>query len=113
MFNGDPFRWRDLWPEIARWFALEPVLVPEGVAVQRYLEDKGPVWDALVTEHGLTPNPLTSLVSDGFLDKSMAIDWDAIYDMSKAQGAGFTSLPAPLDTFTDLFETLRKDKVIP
>ncbi|MEC9071931.1 MAG: NAD-dependent epimerase/dehydratase family protein, partial [Myxococcota bacterium] len=65
--TGDAhFRWRDLWPEIAQWFDLEPAFEPEGISVQRYLKDKGPIWDDLIKEHGLTPSPLRSLVSEGF-----------------------------------------------
>ncbi|MAE69320.1 MAG: hypothetical protein CME06_02500 [Gemmatimonadetes bacterium] len=109
----EPFQWRDLWPEIAAWFELEPAWPKKGVSMTRFFAEHRPLWEKLVARHGLRTDPLHELASGDFIDRSMAIDWDAVYDMSKAHSAGFDHYPSAAETFTALFQELRDTGVIP
>ncbi len=109
----EPFLWRDLWPEIAAWFELEPTWPQKGVSMTRFFTQHRPLWEELVERQNLRTDPLQQLASGDFIDRSMAIDWDAVYDMSKAHSAGFDHYPSAAETFTALFQELRDARVIP
>lgn len=79
----------------------------------RFFTQHRPLWEELVERQNLRTDPLQQLASGDFIDRSMAIDWDAVYDMSKAHSAGFDHYPSAAETFTALFQELRDARVIP
>jgi hypothetical protein len=47
--NGDYFRWRYLWPEIAAVFEM-PVSDPQTICLVQHMADKGALWEEIVAK---------------------------------------------------------------
>jgi len=60
--NGDVFTWENLWPVIARAFAM-PVGLPHPMPLARIMPGHSGTWDKIVARHGLRPLTLDGLVS--------------------------------------------------
>lgn len=110
--NGDLFRWRDLWPSIARYFELD-VAPPLPMSLTDVMADKEPLWEAMVAEHDLEPTPYRDVSSWGFADFVFGWDYDVIADGSKARRFGFHEFVDTEEMFLRIFDDLRKRKVIP
>ncbi|PRX50170.1 nucleoside-diphosphate-sugar epimerase [Prauserella shujinwangii] len=110
--NGDLFRWRDLWPAIARHFELD-VAPPLPMSLADVMADKEPLWDAMVQRHGLERNSYRDVSSWRFGDFVFAWDYDVIADGSKARRFGFHEYVDTEEMFLRIFDDLRKRRVIP
>ncbi|UJR78463.1 SDR family oxidoreductase [Sandaracinus amylolyticus] len=110
--NGDQFRWSETWPAIARWFDVE-VAPPLPMSLEVVMADKEPLWNAMVAQHGLAPNPYRDVASWRFADFVLGWDYDVIADGSKLRRAGFHEHVATDVMFDALFGELRRRRVIP
>ncbi len=59
--NGDVFTWENLWPVIARAFAM-PVGLPHPMPLARVMPGHAAAWDRIVARHGLQAHPLDGLI---------------------------------------------------
>jgi nucleoside-diphosphate-sugar epimerase len=110
--NGDYFRWQHMWPRIARAFRME-VADPVPTPLVTYMADKGPLWAKMTEKYGLQPIPYGKLVSWGFGDFILNSGFDNISSTIKARRAGFHACIDTEDMFTQFFDQLRREKVIP
>jgi nucleoside-diphosphate-sugar epimerase len=110
--NGDYFRWQHMWPRIARAFGME-VAEPVPTPLTVYMADKGPLWARMTEKYGLQPIPYEQLVSWGFGDFIFNSGFDNISSTIKARRAGFHACIDTEDMFTQFFDQLRREKVIP
>ncbi|HEY1942295.1 MAG TPA: SDR family oxidoreductase [Roseiarcus sp.] len=112
--NGDVFRWRRLWAALA---------ADLGVAVGEYPGHPTPLaeqmagqektWDRIVAKHGLQPYPLGTLASWWHSDADLGRELETFTDMTKSRLFGFEAIQVTERSFTDLFERLRAEKIIP
>jgi nucleoside-diphosphate-sugar epimerase len=112
--NGDVFRWKWLWPRIAGYFGVEPA--PYGGSAQpleRTMADTAPVWKKIAERHGLIESDLGRLASWWHTDADLGRPMEVVTDMTKSRKAGFLDYQSTPDSFTDLFDRLKRDKVIP
>ena len=112
--NGDVFRWRSLWPRLARELGVEP----EGFeSVPRPLEQQmagmAEVWKELAVRHGLAETELDRLASWWHTDADLGRNVEVLTDMSKSRLAGFTGYRRTEDAFKELFARLRAERLIP
>ena len=112
--NGDVFRWRSLWPRLARELGVEP----EGFdSVPRPLEqqmaDMADAWKDLAARHGLAEPGLDRLASWWHTDADLGRNVEVLTDMSKSRLAGFTGYRRTEDAFRALFDRLRDERLIP
>ena len=112
--NGDVFRWRWMWPRIARLLGVEP----EGYAHQpRPLEEqmagKADMWRQLAEREGLAEPDLTRVASWWHTDSDLNRPVECFTDMTRSRNAGFTGYADTLTAFATLFNTLRDERVIP
>lgn len=110
--NGDLFRWNDLWPKLAAYFGLEtapPLIMP----LQTVMADKAALWKTLQEKHGLVKHDYTQLSSWSFADSVFSWDYDFFADGSKARRHGFHEYIDTEQMFYQLFDTLRRERVIP
>ncbi|MFG1709505.1 SDR family oxidoreductase [Nonomuraea sp. M3C6] len=112
--NGDVFRWRWMWPRIARLLHVEP----EGYAERpRPLEDqmagKEPAWRALAQRERLAEPDLARVATWWFADSDLSRPIECFTDLTRSRTAGFTDYAHTLTSFAALFDTLRKDRIIP
>jgi nucleoside-diphosphate-sugar epimerase len=112
--NGDLFRWRWMWPRIARLLDVEP----EGYqGSPRPLEDQmrglGPGWAELAERSGLAEKSLARVASWWHTDGDLNRPIECFTDMTRSRQGGFAEYVSTLDSFSRLFASLRKHKIIP
>src|SRR5262249_20453909 len=86
--NGDLFRWEHLWPRIAAMFDLKPG-PPTPFELISMMADKGSLWESMIAKYDLRPIPLDRLVSWGFGQFVLRIEYDVFADTTKARRFGF------------------------
>lgn len=110
--NGDYIRWMHLWPVFARYFGLEPA-PPRKLELATTMADKAPLWETLVARHGLAPYRYDELVSWRYGDFVFSSGYDIVSDMGKAWRAGLREVVDTEAMFLELFETYRRERIIP
>ncbi|ETZ20723.1 SDR family oxidoreductase [Pedobacter sp. V48] len=109
--NGDLFRWNELWPKIAAYFDME-VAAPLPMPLQTVMADKEELWKSLQEEHGLNYS-YKDLSSWAFGDFVFSWDYDFFADGTKARRMGFHEFIDTEKMFYDLFDEMRRRKIIP
>ncbi len=103
-----------MWPRIAEWFGLEPApFAGDGVPLEVQMADAGPVWTAMAARENLKEPELGKVVSFWHTDADLRRPFECITDMSKSRTLGFAHYQATDQAFFDLFERLRRERVIP
>lgn len=110
--NGDLFRWNELWPKIGAFFGLETA-PPLQMALDVVMADKEPLWNSMVENYGLEKNSYADVSSWRFGDFVFSWDYDFFADGTKARRFGFHNFIYTEKMFIDIFEDLRRRKVIP
>jgi nucleoside-diphosphate-sugar epimerase len=110
--NGDLFRWSEMWPKIARYFELE-VAPGLPMSLDVVMADKEPLWNTTIDKYGLARHSYQEVSSWGFGDAVFSWDYDMFADGSKARRFGFHEHIDTEAMFLNLFDDLRKRKVIP
>lgn len=110
--NGDSPRWSDLWARFADYFGVATA-PPRKTRLAESVSDNETVWQALVARHGLEPGALADRVLWAYADYLFAPEWDIISDVSKARRNGFSESLDSAAMFVDLFDRLRREKIIP
>lgn len=110
--NGDLFRWSEMWPKIAAYFNLETA-PPLQMSLSVVMEDKEALWNNMVEKYGLEKNSYQSVSSWAFGDFVFSWDYDFFADGTKARRLGFHEFVETESMFINIFDGLRKAKVIP
>jgi nucleoside-diphosphate-sugar epimerase len=112
--NGDVFRWSWMWKRIAAWFGVEAAeLQQEGIPLEQQLADAAPVWEDIARKYGLVETDLNVLASAWHTDADLGRPLEVVTDMSKSRKLGFTAYQPTDESFFNLFEKLREDRLIP
>jgi nucleoside-diphosphate-sugar epimerase len=112
--NGDYFRWKWLWPRIARWFDVEAVGWDGSIhPLEREMADADKIWVMMVKKFGLKEANLDRLASPWHTDLDLGRPIEIMTDMTKSREAGFLEFQQTEKSFTDLFSMLRDEKLIP
>lgn len=112
LHNGDPFRWRRVWPQVAAALGV-PVGEPRDFALKDFMADKAPVWDAIVRRHALVPHRVDELAEWNFADYVLRTQWDIVTSMTKARLAGWHEVCDTGPMFARWFDTLRRQRLMP
>lgn len=111
--NGDVFRWQQLWSRIADYFAI-PVAPYVGLnPLAPRMANSGPVWDALVSQNSLQPLPLSRLASAWHTDLDLGRPMECLHSMAKSRALGFREFQDTEQSFIDVFDRLRAERIIP
>jgi nucleoside-diphosphate-sugar epimerase len=110
--NGDSFRWRWMWPRIARLFGMEAGPV-RPVALSEFMADKAPLWDRLIAQHGLVQTDFHKLAPWRYADTVFRRDWDNCISTVKANRHGFTEMMDSEDMMARIFDEFRAARIIP
>ena len=112
--NGDVFRWEQLWQRIADYFE-----IPVGAYPGHYnsladrMKTMGGDWDALVAQYGLQPNRLDRLASAWHTDLDLGRPMECLHSMAKSRTLGFSDFQDSEQSFIDVFDRLRAERIIP
>ncbi|WP_343560353.1 SDR family oxidoreductase [Sphingobacterium sp.] len=109
--NGDLFRWKDLWPKIAKYFEME-VDTPLPLNLHTMMSDKENIWEDIQKEHGLNYN-YQEVSAWAFGDFVFSWDYDFFADGSKARRFGFHEYIDTEQMFFRLFDEMRTKQMIP
>jgi nucleoside-diphosphate-sugar epimerase len=112
--NGDVFRWRRMWRAVAAGLGVEAAEYP-GVPnpLQGRMDHADDVWADLVKQHDLASYRATDLASWWHTDADLGREVETFADMSKSRELGFLDFQNSTRSFTDLFEKLRAERIIP
>lgn len=110
--NGEPERWKNIWPDIARTFGMEPGAVQQ-INLVRTMADKEPLWAAMREKYGLKPFTLEQLVNWNFADWAYSTPYDQVSSLAKARRAGWGEVLDTSAMFRDLIGGLVEQRVIP
>jgi nucleoside-diphosphate-sugar epimerase len=112
--NGDVFRWSWMWKRLATWFGVEAAeLQREGVPLEKQLADAAPIWKQMTVKYGLAEADLNVLASAWHTDADLGRPVEVVTDMSRSRKLGFTAYQPTDESFMELFERLRGDRLIP
>jgi nucleoside-diphosphate-sugar epimerase len=112
--NGDIFRWKWMWKRLAAWFGVEAAeLHGEGIPLEKQLAEAAPVWKQIAAKYHLAESDLNVLASAWHTDADLGRPIEVVTDMSKSRKLGFTAYQATDESFFELFEKLREQRLIP
>lgn len=112
--NGDVFRWKWLWYRIADYFGIEAEGYNDSVKpLEKELEGRQEIWKEIAVRYELKENDLSKLASAWHTDLDLGRPIEVMTDVSKSRKAGFTVFKSTEDSFFDLFEKLKEEKIIP
>lgn len=112
--NGDVFRWHWLWEQIADYFDVPVGDFPgHPTPLEAQMADASAEWDRLVKEHSLVPHKVEDLASFWHTDADLGRELECITDMRNSRMLGFNEYQDTLTSFTDVFNRLRKERIIP
>lgn len=112
--NGEVFRWRQLWASIAEYFGLEDPGYPKELSpLEPRMADADKIWESIVTKHNLESYKASELASWWHTDADLGRTVETFADMGKSRKLGFLEYQNTLESFTDLFDRLRAERIIP
>ena len=75
--------------------------------------DANEVWPAIVERHGLRDLPVDTLASWWHTDADLGRTVETFTDMGESRRLGFMGVQDTQTSFTDLFERLRSERIVP
>ena len=112
--NGDVFRWRWLWPRIARMLEVEPDgfdTEPRPLAHRmRGMESE---WRRIARKHGLVEHDINRLASWWHTDSDLGRDVESFADMGKSREAGFLAARSTESSFAEKLTQYRAAGILP
>lgn len=112
--NGDVFRWKWLWEKIADHFQIDfEGFENETRPLEKELQNDKELWETIAEKYNLKENNLSRIASAWHTDLDLGRPIEVMTDMAKSRKRGFTTFQSTIDSFTDLFEKLKVEKIIP
>jgi nucleoside-diphosphate-sugar epimerase len=112
--NGDTFRWRWLWPQIAEHFGVEwEGFVDAPRPLDARMGGAAEAWRAIAEKNGLVEPDVDHLASWWHTDSDLGRNIECFTDMTKSREAGFLSFRSTPKSFFDKVARYRATKVLP
>jgi nucleoside-diphosphate-sugar epimerase len=110
--NGDVYRWRQLWTELAAFYDL-PIAEPLAMSTVSEMSEKGPLWDAMVARYGLHATPYDQIANWTFVDWMLNFREETILSTIKIRQAGFSDCIDTHQSFRRQLTRLRNLRIVP
>jgi nucleoside-diphosphate-sugar epimerase len=112
--NGDVFRWRWLWPQVADHFGVEWEGF-EGAprTLEKSMEGMEETWRDIAAAHDLVEPDLSRIASWWHSDGDLGRDIEVCTDMNKSRKTGFLGFRDTRDSFFTYVEQYRNARIIP
>lgn len=112
--NGELFRWNWLWFKLADWFGLKGQGFNGNIhPLESELAGDQQLWREITAKYQLKEPDLDRLASPWHTDLDLGRPIEVMTDMSKSRKLGFTLYQDTRESFFNLFEQLRTEKLIP
>ena len=110
--NGDVYRWRQLWGELADFYEM-PLAEPLAISTASEMAEKGPLWDSMVARYGLFPTPYAQIANWPFVDYMLNFAEETLLSTIKIRQAGFADCVDTHLSFRRQLARLREMRIIP
>jgi nucleoside-diphosphate-sugar epimerase len=110
--NGDLFRWKHLWPRIARLFDM-PCGAVQTLSLAQWMADKDSIWERIVRQHKLQPRRLDEVALWAFGDFAFRQSCDVISSMTKIRTAGFHDTVDTEELYLAILQQYRDARILP
>jgi nucleoside-diphosphate-sugar epimerase len=112
--NGDVFRWQWLWGRLANWFGVEAAGFDGTIRpLEAAIAGDAALWREMAQRHGLAEPDLGRLASAWHTDLDLGRPIEVMTDMARSRKLGFAGYQSTEESFYDLFEQLRSERLIP
>ena len=112
--NGDVFRWRWLWPQIAAYFGVEwEGFEGEPRTLDAAMIDSAAVWAEIAAKHDLVEPDISRVASWWHSDGDLGRKIEVLTDMNKSRTAGFLNSRDTRDSFFHYVEQYRSARILP
>ncbi|WP_231465654.1 MULTISPECIES: SDR family oxidoreductase [unclassified Pedobacter] len=112
--NGDVFRWSRLWFRIADYFKIDAIGFEGNIEpLEIAMKNDADIWKNISQKFGLKEDDINRLASAWHTDLDLGRPIEVMTDMSKSREKGFLVYHNTEKAFYNLFDTLKKDKLIP
>ncbi|WP_322101466.1 SDR family oxidoreductase [Paraburkholderia sp. J41] len=112
--NGDVFRWKTMWRELADYFGVEAAPFDGTVRpLEGRMQHAARAWREIAAQHALKEADVERLASWWHTDADLGRPMEVVTDMTKSRKAGFLDYQGTPDAFFDLFERLKAERLIP
>src|SRR5260370_1110231 len=110
--NGDVYRWRQLWNELAAFYDL-PMAEPLAMSTVSEMSEKAPLWDSIVARYGLHATPYEQIANWAFVDCMLKFREETIHRTIKIRQAGFADCIDTHQSFKRQLTRLRELHIVP
>jgi hypothetical protein len=110
--NGDVYRWRQLWNELAAFYDL-PIAEPLAMSTVSEMSEKAPLWDSMVGRYGLHATSYDQIANWAFVDWMLNFREETIQSTIKIRQAGFADCIDTHQSFKRQLTRLRDLRIIP
>ncbi len=112
--NGDVFRWRWFWPQIAEYFGLEWEGFNEAPRpLDARMQGMAEVWSTIAERNNLVERDVTRLASWWHSDSDLGRNIECFTDMNKSKNAGFINFRSTPDSFFDKVTRYQEAGILP
>jgi nucleoside-diphosphate-sugar epimerase len=112
--NGDVFRWKWMWSQLAAYFGIEPAPFDgETRPLDNRMQHAAEEWTKIAARDRLAEADIGKLVSWWHTDADLGRPMEVLTDMSKSRKAGFLDYQSTPDAFFALFDHLKQQRIIP
>ena len=112
MTNTDVFRWRSLWPKIARAFHM-PCGDVRPMRLATTMADREALWRVICERYQLKHLQLSEVVNWGYLDATLERDWDEVFSHTKSRQFGFHEWDDSEARLLGLLERYQNTRILP
>jgi nucleoside-diphosphate-sugar epimerase len=112
--NGDVFRWRWLWPQLAEYFGLEwEGFVGEPRTLESQMVGMEDTWREIAAKYSLVEPQLDRLASWWHSDADLGRTIEVLTDMTKSREAGFLGFRNTVSSLFEKIELYRAAHILP
>ncbi len=112
--DGDVFRWRWMWPQLAAYFGLEAQGPPEPIApLEGRMAGADVAWRGIAARYSLAEPDMNRLVSWWHTDGDLGRQLECVNDMNRSRRLGFLEFVDTREVFFSLFDRLKRERIIP
>jgi nucleoside-diphosphate-sugar epimerase len=112
--NGDVFRWRWLWPQLASWFGIPwEGFAGEPRTLQSQMAGMEATWREIAARYSLVEPDLGRLASWWHSDADLGRTIEVLTDMTKSREHGFLGFRATPASFQSKIAQYRAARILP
>lgn len=112
--NGDIFRWKSMWAQLAGYFGIEAAPFDGTLRpLEGRMQDAARQWADIAAKYQLQEPNVDRLASWWHTDADLGRPMEVVTDMTKSRKAGFLDYQSTPDAFFDLFARLKALRLIP